>query len=126
MGPLMIAKGAAELAVVRRSRRLTTKIRVNQRARQLQTNSMPAMLKTNSQPVSLVLRSSGAVDTLAADALSVAKLENGFRRSYRALVLARVVKSKSGFARDESLSTARLRFSAFALVRQITYASMDA
>jgi hypothetical protein len=84
------------------------------------------MLRANSQPVSLEFRSNGTVDTLAVDALSVAKLENGFRRSFRALVWARVVKSKSGFALDESPLMASLRFSAFALARRITYASMDA
>ena len=66
------------------------------------------------------------VERLVVDARSVTKRANGFRRSSRAPVLARVAKSKSGFALDESLSTANLRFSAFAWDRRITCASMDA
>ena len=66
------------------------------------------------------------VAMLVADARSVPKLANGFRKSSRVPVLARVAKSKSGFALDELLSTANLRFSAFALDRRITCASMDA
>lgn len=127
LGPRAIAKGSAEVgAVVRRRKRRMTKTRVNRGAKRLRTNSIAAMLRANSQPVSLEFRSNGTVDTLAVDALSVAKLENGFRRSFRALVWARVVKSKSGFALDESPLMASLRFSAFALARRITYASMDA
>jgi len=43
------------------------------------------------------------VAMLVADARSVTKGANGFRRSFRVPVLARAAKSKSGFARDELL-----------------------
>ena len=66
------------------------------------------------------------VAMLVADARSVPKLANGFRKSSRVPVLARVAKSKSGFALDESLSTASLPSSVFALGRRIMCASMDA
>jgi hypothetical protein len=90
---------------------------------------MAARLIVNSQVVSLDranVPSNDRVAMLVADARSVRKRANGFRRSSRAPVLARVAKSKSGFAPDESLSTASLRFSAFALGRRTTCASMDA
>ena len=122
-----IAKDGAKVgAVVCLRKRLLTKLRFNHQTKLFRNNSMAAMLRANSQPMSLGLRSNDTVGTLAADARSVGKPESGFRRSFRAPVLVRVVKSKSGFALDESPSTASLRFSAFALGRRITCASMDA
>jgi hypothetical protein len=74
---------------------------------------MAAMLKTNSRFASLArgnVPGHDLVATLVVDARSVTMRANGFRRSSRVPVLARAAKSKSGFALDESLSTASLRF----------------
>jgi hypothetical protein len=116
-------------AVVPLRKRKMMKLRSNHGTRLIRTNSMAAMLKANSRVASLDrgnVPGHDMVVMLVADARSVTKRANDFRRSSRAPVLARVAKSKSGFALDESLSTASLRSSVFALGRRITCASMDA
>jgi hypothetical protein len=90
---------------------------------------MAAMSIANSRVVSLDRGNVQSNDMLVipvVDARNVPNRANGSRRSFRVLVLARVVKSKSGFAQDESLSMANLRFSAFAWGRRIMCVSTDA
>jgi len=130
LGLRAIAKGGVEVgAIVHLQKRLVTKLRSNQPMKLLRTNSLLAMLITNSRAVSLDRGNDPSNDTVAnpiADAQTVRKRVNDFRKSFRVPVLARVVKSKSGFALDESLSMARRLFSESASGRRIMCASMDA
>jgi hypothetical protein len=130
LGLRAIAKGGAEVgAVLHLQKRLMTKLRSNQPMKLHRTNSLLAMLITNSRAASPDRGNVPINDTVAnpvADAQIVRTPVNDFRKSFRVPVLARVVKSKSGFALDESLSMARRLFSESASGRRIMCASMDA
>ena len=128
-GPRASAKGSGKVRpVVHLRKRLPTKLRPNHQIKLFRNNSMVAVARANSQPISLDrgnVPGNATAPTPVADARNVAKPENGFRRSFRARALVRVVKSKIGFALGESLSMERQPFLECVLDRQITYASMD-